>query len=25
MLSINVILADLRYWFGLLMAWEPTS
>ena len=23
--GINVILADLRYWFGLLMAWEPTS
>jgi hypothetical protein len=24
-LGINVVLADLHYWFGLLMAWEPKS
>lgn len=23
--GINVVLTDLGYWFGLLMAWEPTS
>jgi len=22
-LDAQVVLADLRYWFGLLMAWEP--
>jgi hypothetical protein len=23
--SPEIVLADLRYWFGLLMEWEPTS
>jgi len=25
MVDVKVILADLGYWFGLLMAWERTS
>lgn len=23
--SVKVVLADLRYWFGLLIEWEPKS